>query len=386
MPCLAPPPNPLAYRLICPAADLTSAPRRYLQAHADTELLIELAFSLLPSVFPPQEFCPSGNLYIIQRGAVFYCGRMLREGNGIWGLDVILEDRSLQIQFPAIAAAYVWVYKVPGEELVELIRHHPATATRLKPVIMRIRTRRAVVRAAERKLYYEEGVVFRGRVRPVFAADVVAEMDRRAAQLQSDLNDEVGPGKILKVPEGFTTPTLGVTLRTPSMSDRQSANHEHVGEGTPGTSPSGRRVGRLSGRLKTREKKSEVEALKERKQSSSVLLATRNVGLRVQATRNESGGSKAGGRRGGRKGKKGAAAEGEGEAEVWTVEMAAEAEVRMNGRMSKLEDGLASVGDRLAGIEGLLRRVAAGTPNVSPEPAQNSTRMLRGGGLFELNA
>ena len=62
--------------------------------------------------------------------------------------------------------------------------------------------------------------------------------------------------------------------------------------------------------------------------------------------------------------------EGSDGSEVWTAEMASQAEARMNGRMGKLEEGMASVGDRLAGLETLLRRVAAATP---PQPSARSS-------------
>lgn len=76
--------------------------RIWFLASAEVELLIELSFSLSALVFPPREFCPSGFMYIVQRGSAFRLGKMKREMS-VWGDDVILEDADLQIQIPAIS-------------------------------------------------------------------------------------------------------------------------------------------------------------------------------------------------------------------------------------------------------------------------------------------
>ena len=370
----------------------------YLKAYADTEMLIELAFNLLPRVFPPQEFCPSGNLYIIQRGTVFYGGRMLREGNGVWGLDVILDDPTLQIQFPAIAQSYVWVYIIQGDKLNEIIRMHPITAQRLRPVIQKIRCRRAVVRAAERKLYYEEGKVFRGRVRPIYAADVYMEMDRRAASRQSNIDAIVPRQGQFSTPtrsqglEGHTpvleggTPGSGLTGAARGLLRRQK-----TGKVVPriggGKSPGGA-SDLESGARGTPQKRGKRDVA-QRVAESSVMLAAHNVGLRM-AGGGAGHGDGAGTHRGGgssanlkqrscsmfagsaelRASAIGEMIEGSDGSEVWTAEMASQAEARMNARMGKLEEGMASVGDRLAGLETLLRRVAAATP---PQPSARSS-------------
>ena len=59
-------------------------------------MLIEIAFSLSALVFPPLEMCPSGFMYIIQRGSAFYGGHMQREGS-VWGDDVFLQDDELEL-------------------------------------------------------------------------------------------------------------------------------------------------------------------------------------------------------------------------------------------------------------------------------------------------
>jgi hypothetical protein len=50
---------------------------------AETELCIEISFSLSALVFPPREFCPFGFMYIVQRGHAFHLGKIRREG-AVW--------------------------------------------------------------------------------------------------------------------------------------------------------------------------------------------------------------------------------------------------------------------------------------------------------------
>jgi hypothetical protein len=153
---------------------------------SDPELLIEIAFSLSALVFPPMEFCPCGFMYIIQRGTAFYGGRIKREAS-VWGDDVLLEDEALQINFTAMAASYLAVYTIDGAKLNHVIRHFPDFDRRLNPLRKRMRLRRAIVRAAE-AMCYERGYCFYGRLRPIYARDVAAKMDRDAENRQSRLS------------------------------------------------------------------------------------------------------------------------------------------------------------------------------------------------------
>lgn len=374
----------------------------YLKAHADTEMLIELAFSLLPRVFSPQEFCPAGSLYIIQRGTVFYGGRMLREGNGVWGLDVILNDPDLQIQFPAIAQSYLWVYIIQGDKLNELIRMHPNTAARLRPVVQKIRCRRAVVRAAERKMFYEEGKVFRGRLRPIYAADVYQEMDRRAASRQSNIDAVAPRGRHFSSPaqKGSCRDKPVVSREPPSVAAMQGTPGSGLSSAAPGllrrlkTGTPGRGQAEGGGRGSSPAKRPKRNP-KERQEESAVMLAAHNVGLRRQEGAQATRGSgmdhgagthrtqKGGGGRGATptraqsrmanaasgvdaRGSLGDASERSDGSEAWTVEMAAQQEARINGRMGRLEEGVAAIVDRLSGLESLLRR---GNAVATPQPS-----------------
>ena len=77
--------------------------RRYLR-DVETGLLIHLTSKLNPVVFPPSEFCPSGFLYILQRGMVIWAGRTRRQGS-TWGDDVLIANPELELDFPAVAVS-----------------------------------------------------------------------------------------------------------------------------------------------------------------------------------------------------------------------------------------------------------------------------------------
>lgn len=53
-------------------------------------MLIQISAKLSSIVFPPTEFCPSGFLYVVQRGTALWASKVVREG-GVWGDDVIME-------------------------------------------------------------------------------------------------------------------------------------------------------------------------------------------------------------------------------------------------------------------------------------------------------
>ena len=138
-------------------------------------LRMQLAAQLSPFVFPPGEFCPNGFMYIIQRGSALWAGRMLREGDhrrSVWGDDIILYNRDLQILFPALAATYLHVLTIDGDSLNTVIYRFPDVLPHLHKKCRRWVVRRAIVREAERRLY-STGRRFRGRLNPIYARELL---------------------------------------------------------------------------------------------------------------------------------------------------------------------------------------------------------------------
>lgn len=65
-------------------------------------MLIELGSRLQPCIFAPWELCPTGCMYICHRGTALYAARPRHPGS-IWGDDVILQDKTLCLEFCAVA-------------------------------------------------------------------------------------------------------------------------------------------------------------------------------------------------------------------------------------------------------------------------------------------
>ena len=149
----------------------------YLAEANDVGLMIRLAHYLKNMVFPPQEFCPVGYLYVLQRGICLYAGRTRRDG-GVWGEDVLLESKELQLKYPAFAVSYLMVFTIAGEQLNDALMRFPdSSATRhLLRLRRRWTIRRALVRLAER-MCYARGDKFRDRDIPIYAHDVRRKME-----------------------------------------------------------------------------------------------------------------------------------------------------------------------------------------------------------------
>ena len=140
-------------------------------------LLIELASILKPAVFPPSEFCPTGFLYIVQRGSAYWGGRVRRDG-AVWGEDVLLDAYpALMLDFPALACSYLCVHVLNGKLMVRTLKKFGAMYQQLHRVRVRWVARRAFVRHAER-VCFERGVPFRGRQQPIYAKEISWEMMR----------------------------------------------------------------------------------------------------------------------------------------------------------------------------------------------------------------
>jgi len=150
----------------------------YLQK-AEVEVLIHLAAKLKPMVFAPLELCPSGFLYVLQKGMVIYAGKVLHQGR-VWGEDVLLDNEELQLNFPALAASYALVFVLDGPALNTAIREFPRSAVMMDRVRRRWALRRAVVRLAERQCH-DAGGNFRGRDSPIYAKDVAKRINQDKA-------------------------------------------------------------------------------------------------------------------------------------------------------------------------------------------------------------
>lgn len=153
-------------------------------AEAELGLLIHISSQLAPLIFAPYEFCPSGILYVLQRGTALYAATKQQQG-ATWGDDVLLNHEELQCDFPAVAISYLFVLTLSGPQLAAALSFFPASKARLERIRRRWVLRRSVVRAAELQCY-ASGRSFRGRLYPLYAKAVAVKLrnERRAAEAQ----------------------------------------------------------------------------------------------------------------------------------------------------------------------------------------------------------
>lgn len=140
----------------------------YLRYTQHMELLIDIANKLTAQVIAPQEFVPSGEMRIVERGTAIWAGRLKRAGSA-WGEDILLTDASLRLAFPAYAATYLWLRVFNAAQMRATLGKYPAAAATIAIVCRRWTLRRKIVRHAER-VCFAEGKHFRGRVFPIYAS------------------------------------------------------------------------------------------------------------------------------------------------------------------------------------------------------------------------
>ena len=87
--------------------------------------------SMNPLVFAPSETPPPSTLFVINRGAALYCGKVLTTGK-LWGEDVILSSDKYRSQSVARAMTYLEVYSLGHDALMEVVSHFPLAYKRVR--------------------------------------------------------------------------------------------------------------------------------------------------------------------------------------------------------------------------------------------------------------
>ena len=90
----------------------------------EQEFKISLAHHLVARVFPPEEICPRGVLYIVKRGIALCNGKVMQDG-GCWGEDILLKHEGLRKLHFGIAIHYLWVFTLEGGAIHECLKQHP---------------------------------------------------------------------------------------------------------------------------------------------------------------------------------------------------------------------------------------------------------------------
>ena len=113
----------------------------------EKELLVALAFHVSAKVFPPQEICPQGVLYIVHKGVALYQGRMVTSGQS-WGEDLLMKDPSMVGNGHGIAISYLSVYTLDGKVIRECLSLYPESTKKVQRTTMRWMMARMMVKAA----------------------------------------------------------------------------------------------------------------------------------------------------------------------------------------------------------------------------------------------
>jgi len=113
----------------------------------EKELLVALAFHVNAKVFPPEEICPQGVLYIIDKGIALYAGKVLRSGDS-WGEDLLMRDPSWVGHGHGIALHYLWVYTLEGRVIKDCLALYPESERVVRKVNMRWMIARMMIKAS----------------------------------------------------------------------------------------------------------------------------------------------------------------------------------------------------------------------------------------------
>ena len=113
--------------------------------------LIEVALSMTPAVYVPDETVPPGNLYVLQSGLVLYGGRVITLGQS-WGDDMLITRVDLQSRFSALALGYTNVFKISSTNLQRIAAPFPAVLKRLRFCAARLALRREFILLAKAKV------------------------------------------------------------------------------------------------------------------------------------------------------------------------------------------------------------------------------------------
>lgn len=120
-------------------------------------LVGSLAFHVNAKVFPPNEICPLGALYIIHKGVALYRGRVYTQGQS-WGEDLLMPDPSWCGNGHGVAVSYLQVYTLEGKIIKDCLTLYPDSSKLVKQVNMRWQMARMLIKAAKIVKKVQDGV------------------------------------------------------------------------------------------------------------------------------------------------------------------------------------------------------------------------------------
>ena len=117
----------------------------------EEEFLIQVALSMTPAVYVPDETVPPGNLYVLHTGMVLYGGRVVASGES-WGDDMLITRIDLQSRFSALALGYTNVFKISCSNLRRIAAPFPKVLKQLRFSAARLALRREFISLAKARV------------------------------------------------------------------------------------------------------------------------------------------------------------------------------------------------------------------------------------------
>jgi hypothetical protein len=117
----------------------------------EEDFLIQVALSMAPAVYVPDETVPPGNLYVLHSGMVLYGGRVVAAGQS-WGDDMLITRIDLQSRFSALALGYTNVFKISCANLQRIAAPFPKVLKRLRFSAARLALRREFIQIAKARV------------------------------------------------------------------------------------------------------------------------------------------------------------------------------------------------------------------------------------------
>ena len=103
--------------------------------NAQRTFVTSLAMLMRPEIYPPMEMFTGETFHVVARGVVIKDMKILCSGM-VWGLDMILTNKTLRRMRPAIALTYVEVLELRRGDLINLLSRFPKARKRVRKAVI----------------------------------------------------------------------------------------------------------------------------------------------------------------------------------------------------------------------------------------------------------
>lgn len=108
------------------------------------DFVVQIALAMVPAVYAPEEWIDVTDLHVIVKGVGVQGFKVMMQG-GVWGDDMILNNRQLRNLTPARALTYLHVSKLPRMAFIRITSYFPKEAKIIRKAQLKLAMRRWVV-------------------------------------------------------------------------------------------------------------------------------------------------------------------------------------------------------------------------------------------------